>query len=212
MQSNTNKETVPEGYAKDAMGRLVPVSMVPEYIRQRDALVLELVDKFTAENQRLKDLKQRALEDVAAHVQLVAEKYGAKVGGDKGNVQLVSYDGLRKLTRVRAARVVVTEGIQAAEQLITDLLAEWTEDAKQELRVLVDRAFRRNKAGEISVSRMLDLVSVEIEDERWIQATNAIREALQAEGSVTYIRAYQRDRTDRPWRAIPLDIAAILVD
>lgn len=199
--------TIPDGYLQDAQGRLVPLANIRPHELQRDQLVRDLVGRVLATQAQLAILKRDLLADVAAHIQLVAEGYGVQVSGTTGSLSLTSFDGRLKIERDQADRVQVGEQIQAAEALIREILDEILEPTA---RAIVDRAFRRNrKTGELSVARLVDLVSVEIDDDRWRRAVQAIRDSLQAVGTVTYFRAYQRQSADEAWEQIPLDFSAI---
>ena len=201
---------VPEGYHQNAQGHLVPDDLIDEHDLLRDELVNELIAHCEVASQQLGIIKRSMADSVSAFISLIGEKYGVKIGGTKGNVTLTSYDGLRKIQRARAARVGVGESVLAAEAIIGELLNEWTEGARGELRTIIDRAFRRNQEGQLSVPRLIDLTKVDIKDKRWAQAVKAIQDALYEQDTITYYRAYQRESTDDLWQAIPLDLAAVV--
>jgi len=58
------------------------------------------------------------MDDVGAFIQLSAEKYEVKVGGNKGNVSLLSFDGRYKIVRQVAENITFDERLQAAKALI----------------------------------------------------------------------------------------------
>ena len=101
---NTEK-SIPEGYMQDARGALWPVQSIKEIDRTRDELVREIVAKVKAENVRLARLKAEVFGDIEAFVALSGEKYGVAMGGKKGNVSLLSFDGRYKLQRAIADRI-----------------------------------------------------------------------------------------------------------
>ncbi len=202
-----NRHPIPPGYLEDAQGRLVPEKMVRPHELQRDALVRDLVGRIEQARAQMSVLKRDLLADVAAHIQLVAEAYDVRISGTNGNVSLTSYDGRLKIDRDIADRIQIGEQIQAAEELIREILDEIQDPIA---RAIVDRAFRRNrKTGELSAARLVDLISVKLDDERWERAVAAIRDAIQTVGTVTYFRAYRRDEPNEPWQMIPLDFSAI---
>lgn len=197
-------------YRIDAQGRLVPIPNIPEVERLRDELVHDLVEDMRLLSGELAILKAELLDRLAEHIALVASEYDIAITGKHGNVVLVSYDGRRKIERVSADRVVVGEQIHAAEGLVRAYLAEATRDATPALVAIVDRAFRRHpKTGQLNVARLLDFIAVRIDDPRWRSAQSAIRDSLQAQGSVTYFRAYERDDASQPWRQVVMDFSAI---
>jgi hypothetical protein len=206
----TPPEVIPAGYRADAQGRLVPLANIADVELLRDELVTELVAEMRGVSGALAALKAHLLDRLAEHLALIASDYDVAISGKNGNVVLVSYDGRRKIERVSADRVVVGEQIHAAEALVRAYLAEATRDATPALVALVDRAFRRHpKTGQLNVARLLDFMAVRIDDPRWRSAQGAIRDSLQAQGSVTYFRAYERDDPSQPWRQVVMDFSAI---
>lgn len=200
---------IPEGYKPDANGNLIPLANIREVDLLRDELVNELAAKAEAVQQAIRDYRDTAFADIAAFVELSAERYGAAVGGKKGNVTLYSFDGQYKIQRDIAQHLKFDEGILAAKALINECLDEWTEGSRSELKALVSRAFEVDAEGNLSTNRILGLRRVEIGDPRWKRAMDAIAEALQVIGSKAYIRVYKRvDDSDR-YIPIALNIATL---
>ena len=71
-----------------------------------------------------------------------------------------------------------------------------------------DRAFRVNKEGRINTNAVLALRKLNISDERWMNAMQAIGDSLTVADSRPYIRVYERDEFGK-YHAIPLDMAAL---
>ena len=138
-----------------------------------------------------------------------AEEYGAKIGGKKGNVSLLSFDGRYKIQRAVQESINFDERLQAARALIDECLTEWTEGARPEVVALVNDAFRTDTKGEIRTARVLALRRLEITDKRWQQAMKAIGEACQVVGSKSYIRVYERVGDTDQYKPISLDIAGV---
>lgn len=51
------------------------------------------------------------------------------------------------------------------------------------------------------------LLRLQIEDERWLRAMEAIRDAMRVTGSKEYVRFYQRARITDGWQAVTIDLA-----
>ncbi|SFH12552.1 MULTISPECIES: DUF3164 family protein [unclassified Pseudomonas] len=203
--------SIPEGFRQDAKGHLVPVVLIKPIDLARDELVTELVNKAKAVSGALGAFKASAFGDIKAFVDMSAEQYKATIGGKKGNVTLLSFDGRYKIIHAVQDSIKFDERLQAARVLIDECAAEWTQDARSEVRVLVNEAFRTDKAGEISTGRVLGLRRLDIQDERWQRAMQAISEAVQVVGSKSYIRVYERIGDSDQYAPIPLDIASIYV-
>jgi hypothetical protein len=199
---------IPAGYRPDAKGRLVPETQIKPIDLERDRLLNELLAEAKDLNARLRAFRLRAFADVQAFGELSAEKYGAKVGGRKGNLTLVSFDGRIKLCRAIADQLVFDERLQAAKALIDECLKEWAADARPELVTLIGDAFQVDRAGKIDTSRILSLRKLDIKDPRWERAMEAIGDSLQVSSTRSYIRVYERDADDASsYRQINLDLA-----
>jgi len=186
----------------------VPESQIRPIDLARDELVQALVRDAMPLRDALRDYRGRAFADIAAFIELSAEQYGAKVGGAKGNVTLLSFDGEYKVQRAIAETIIFDERLQAAKSLIDECLIEWTEGARTEIATLVQDAFRVDGSGTIRTGSVLGLRRLAIDDPRWQEAMRAIGEAVQVVGSKTYLRIYQRNALGA-YLPISLDIAAV---
>lgn len=198
-----------EDYMEDSRGRLVPKSLVPEIDRLRSELVGELLAKAALLQTAMRDFKTGAMADVGAFVDLSAEKYDVKMGGQKGNISLVSFDGRRKIQVAISEHLVFDERLQAAKKLIDECLTSWTEDSRAEIKTLVMDAFQVDQEGRLNTGRILGLRRLNIEDEKWQRAMCAIADSVQVVGSRSYLRIYLRAQPDEKWSPIALDIAAL---
>jgi hypothetical protein len=203
------QHTIPEGYRVDAQRRLVAEVLIKPLDLARDALVLELVAKARTVSNGLAQFKAAAFGDIEAFVEMSAEEYGAKLGGKKGNVSLISFDGRYKIQRAIQESIAFDERLQVARALIDECLEEWTAGARPEVVTLVNDAFRTDTKGDIRTARVLALRRLEIADERWQRAMQAIGEACQVVGSKSYIRVYERVGDTDQYQPISLDIAGV---
>ena len=157
----------------------------------------------------LKDFKAEVFGDIAAFVELSAEQYGAKTGGKKGNVTLYSFDGQYKVQRAVSETLQFDERIQAAKSLIEECLQDWTAGSRDELKTIIDRAFDVDKEGNLNTNKILALRRVDIKDERWRRAMDAISDSVQVIGSKSYVRIYKRIGNTDKYAPISLDLASI---
>lgn len=210
---NMNKQytttQAPVGYWVDAKGVLTPEHLIKPVDIARDQLVGEIVERAVSLNTALSEFKLAGFGDIAAFVDLSANEYGINVGGKKGNVTLHTFDGRFKIQRAMQDRIAFDERLQAAKALIDECLADWVEGAKPEIHAIISRAFQTEKEGEVNTGAVLALRRLDITDERWLRAMDAISEAVQVVGSRSYIRVYQRVGDSDQYQAIPLDIAGV---
>ncbi|MCO1336245.1 DUF3164 family protein [Microbulbifer sp. OS29] len=200
---------IPDGFLLNAAGHLVPEDQVREHDKLRDSTVRTLADIAEKLNVALGQFKEKALADVADLVAIAAEKYDVKMGGEKGNVSLTTFDGEYKLVRSTAERYQFTEEIEAAKALIDDCILRWSEGANANIRALVDRAFRTDSRGQLKTSAVLELLRLDIDDEGWKRAMTALRDSIHTAGTATYIRLYKRKGKSAQYRQVPLDLAAV---
>ena len=200
---------IPEGYWLDPKGNLVPDANVKEIDKLRDQTVRRIWALAEALHQEMKNFKATSFDDVAAFVQISADQYGAKIGGNKGNVQLLTFDGSLKIQRNIAEHIVFDERLQAAKQLIDECLEEWTEGSRDEIKVIINAAFNVDKKGEISTAKVLALKTIEIDHPKWQSAMQAISDSINIIGSKAYLRFYTRDDATGGYLPLSLDIASI---
>lgn len=195
-------------YLRDAKGSLVPLAAV----KAADLLMDEAVRGTLAEARDISAViaafKARAFERVGALQALLAQDYGATLGGVKGNITLMTFDGCAKVQVQVADRLEFGPELLSAKSLIDECLIEWAVDSRVEVQALVNRVFQVDKEGQISKAGLFMLLRVEIADERWVRAMDAIRDSIRVVGSRQYVRFYQRDSSDAQWRAVSIDIAS----
>jgi len=205
--SEQNQETF-AGHRRNAKGHWVPEQM----IRPADLLTDELVNEIAAEwkfkSLELAAFKQHTFADVHALITTMNEEYKVKRGGEKGNLQLFSYDGRYKLVVAVNETIGFGPELQAAQEKITECLHHWTGDARPELKVIVNEAFATDGQGGVRVGRILQLRRYKIESESWALAMKALDEAMRIVGSKQYVRLYERNAVGA-YVPIPLDIAAV---
>ena len=200
--------TIPDGYMENAQGHLVPMAQVKEIDLARHELVMEKVAKAQELQKQLSAFKAEVMDDIEAFIALSAEKYGASVGGKKGNVTLASFDGRYQIKRQISEFLTFDERLQAAKALIDECLKTWTQGSPTELQALVNDAFQVDKEGRINTGRILGLRRLDIDDDRWARAMQAISDSVQVRDVKAYFRIYERDEHGH-MRAIPLDVAAL---
>lgn len=191
--SDSAKEDVPDGYMKDGKGRLVPINMVNKIDLERDALVSAIMQKAVVAAAKMKILRQEILKDIEAFCRKSSEQYGKEIGGLKGNVKLPSYNGKYAIHRCVEDHLEFDERLQVAKELIDQCLKEWTEDGRDEIKVIINDAFQVDQAGRVNTKRILGLRRHNIQDEKWLKAMQAISDSIYVTGSKTYLRFYERD-------------------
>lgn len=196
-----------KGFMKNAHGGYDPVSAIKPIDLARDDLVKDIVAKSEEMSRAIADMKKGFFDDVKAFLDLSAEKYDVRLGGKKGNLTLVSYDGSYKVLVAVNESIQFDERLLAAKELIDECITEWSKDSREELRALVNDAFYVGKSGKLNSNRILGLRRLNITDEKWKKAMDAISDSVQIVGSKEYIRIYRRNN-DGDYDLVNLDLAS----
>jgi hypothetical protein len=205
----TYSQSATPGYWVDANSNLVPESKVKQIDQVRNQLVYDLCRMAEVESTALASFKTSSMSEVAAFVELSLEQYGVRSGGSKGNVTLVSYDGVYKLVRQMQDKIVFGEQLMAAKALIDECVHIWAQGANDNIKTLVNHAFQTDKEGKINTGRVLSLRRLDIKDDKWQAAMQAIADSMQTASTKPYIRFYKRNDKTLEYSPINLDVAGV---
>lgn len=199
---------IPEGYREDSAGALRRVDSIKQIDLLRDELVNSLAARAELLSHSLARFKKEALAEIEAFISLSASEYNRSMGGKKGNVALTSFNGQYRVMRANHDSMAFDERLLVAKELIDECLLDWCArpGVPSGLISIANRAFRRNVAGDISVSRVLDLRSHDIDDDRWKEAMNIIADSIRVQTSITYLRVYKRAGNTDQYDQVALDL------
>lgn len=203
-----SENTVPKGYWEAADGTLTPESKIKPIDKARDKTVRLMVSQAKQLATTIAQFRAAALAEIDSFVLASAAEYDAKLGGKKGNVQLITYDGRLKVVRAIQETLAFDERLQVAQSLIGERIHEWSKGSNANIKVLVNQAFQVDKQGKVSTSRVLGLRQLNIDDPQWKKAMEAISDSIKTVSSKAYIRFYERDEATGEYVAIPLDVSA----
>lgn len=184
---------VPEGYMANAKGHLIPVDKVKPVDKLRDEEVKTMIKVAKVLREDMQRAKRRLFASFNDLVALSAQEYEVVLGGKKGNTTLLSFDGRYKVQLAVSENIVFDERLQIAKHLIDECLTDWTQNASDNIKAIINQAFQVDKEGKISTHRVLSLRSLDINDDNWLRAMDAISDAIQVTDTKEYIRFYERD-------------------
>lgn len=216
MEANSTLPTPPgvvelggRQYLPDAKGNLVLLDQVKPQTQLEDETVRKIIGHAETIEAQLSRFFGHTMSDLNALDALLAERYGAKKGGKKGNRTYQSFDGLYKVQVQVADRIDFGPELQAAKALIDECIVEWVDGGRDEIRAIVMRAFNVEKEGKINQAELFMLLRLEIADARWQRAMQAIRDAIRITGTKQYVRFYKRAAVDADWTAVTIDLAKV---
>lgn len=201
-----NHTQIPDGYMLDAQGRLIPETQIKKIDLERDKLVKEIVAEAMVEAEEIAKFKEKTMKKIELFIARSAKEFKVKMGGKKGNVQLLSFDGKYKIIRSINEFLSFDERLQVAKALIDECILEWSNGSDDKIKVLVTDAFRVDKQGKIDRNRILGLRRLNIKHPKWNKAMDAITESITVTNTKEYIRVFER-QPNGEYQPIVLDIA-----
>lgn len=207
LQSGT--ETVGERtFWRDSRGNLTPQGNVKAQDKLQDEVVRTVMGYAVALSDQIARFKGHTFEDLNGLQALFDQEYGGKMGGKKGNASFMSYDGLLKVQVQIADQIDFGPELQSAKKLIDECLFDFSQGSHEAIVALINRVFAVESQGRINRADLFSLLRLEVNDERWNRAMDAIRDSVRITGSKQYVRFYQRACLEDAFTAVTIDIAS----
>ncbi|WP_319496297.1 DUF3164 family protein [uncultured Cohaesibacter sp.] len=216
-QSEFKPAALPDGvemlngkeYMHDAKGNLRPAELVKPAHKLEDQTVRQIMGYAIALNEQMARFWMHTMDDLDTLDDLLAEQYGVTKGGPKGNRTYVSFDGLFKVTVKVNDLHDFGPQLDIAKKLFDECLNEWSADAHPAIRGIITQAFNTDKKGKINRTSLLSLMTYEVEDDRWMKAVDALRDAMRVIGSKEYVLFHRRKTVTDKWEPVSIDLAKV---
>ncbi|SFD72669.1 Protein of unknown function [Bosea sp. CRIB-10] len=196
-----------EKFMRDARGNLMAHGTIKAQRQLEDEMVRKVMFYARALSDQIRRFKGHTFEDLAAFQSLLEQQYGVPPSDGKGNCTYTSYDDTLKVEVKIADQIAFGPELQAAKRLVDECLKEWGADSHEALRSLVNRVFSVEKEGQINRGELFSMLAMEIADERWQRAMDAIRDSIRVIGTKAYLRFRFRN-ADGAWSTISLNVAS----
>lgn len=191
----------------DATGGYVPADVVKPQHKLEDQAVRKIMAYALDLHAQIARFRGHTQTDLGALDALLAEKYGVKIGGKKGNRTYQTYDGLMKVKVSVQDRMDFGAELQVGKALLDECLNEWSAEGRPEIQAIVTSAFDTDKEGKINRTAIFKLLRHDIPDERWQRAMDAIRDAMRITGSKEYISFHYRASITDEFTRVTIDLA-----
>ncbi|APO76083.1 hypothetical protein AM571_CH03289 [Rhizobium etli 8C-3] len=196
-----------KSYMADARGGLMPLEMVSAAHKLEDETVRKIMGYATSLSAQIARFRGHTMTDLGEFDALLAQEYQTTKGGKKGNRTYQTFDGLM-MVRVQVSDFIAFgPQLQIGKKILDELMTDWSADSRPEIRAIITRAFNTDQEGKVSRADIYTLLRLPIEDERWLEAMRAIRDAMRVVGSKEYVRFYQRAKVTDEWQAVTIDLA-----
>lgn len=196
-----------EKFMRDARRNLMAYGTIKAQRVLEDEMVRKVMFFARDLSDQIKRFKGHTFEDLAAFQSLLEQQYGVPPSTGKGNCSYTSFDDTMKVEVKIADQIAFGPELQAAKRLVDECLKEWGADSHEALRSLVNRVFSVEKEGQINRGELFSMLAMEIADERWQRAMEAIRDSIRVIGTKAYLRFRMRDE-DGAWSTVTIDLAA----
>ncbi|MVA19524.1 DUF3164 family protein [Agrobacterium vitis] len=196
-------------YVNKGKGELIALSAIkPEHIEE-DELVRRLTAKAARFNQILALFRSEVFEEVVAYRELLADKYGVKRRGAKGNITLSTVDTSLRLTIQVSDTLTFGPELEVAKEIIDGCIRRWSAGSNDNIRALIDQAFQVDKQGKLNTDRILGLKRLKIVDEtgEWEKAMGIISDSVRVMASKEHARFYRVEKESGNAVRIALDLA-----
>ncbi len=202
-------EIAGERYMRDPSGRLVPLPLVKPQHALEDQTVRKIIGHAEALSAQIDRFRGHTIDDISAFCELLAGQYSERRGGERGNVQLSTYDSLMRVQVTVQDQITFGAELDAAKQLVDGCIVKWSTKAPlaPEIRALIEHAFQVDHAGKINRAALYQLRRLDIDDADWRAAMAAVADAMRVVGSKEYVRFQRRVSTRAPWSPITVDLA-----
>ena len=203
---------VPDGYAVNAKRHMIP----GELVRDADSLENDVVRRILAFGLDLANqiarFRAHTFDDLATFLDLLGEQYGRRRTAGKGGYSCTSYDGRLKVQVQVQDRITFGPELQVARELVNACLIDWAEDAQPEARAIIQDAFAVDKHGSVNREAVFRMRRLQIDDERWKRAQQAVSDSIRTEGAKAHVRLYMRPTPEASWTLVPINIASGWMD
>ena len=193
----------------DHQGSYIRDELVKPQHKLEDQTVRKIIAFAQELSAQIGRFKLHTMADLGALDQIMEEQHGFVKTGNKGkgNRTYMTFDGLMKVQVQVAEFMDFGPELQIAKGLIDQCLTEWSADSRPEIQTIVTRAFNTDKEGHVNRSEILMLLRLDIKDERWLKAMDAIRAAQRPRSAKEYVRFGMRADTKEDFTTITIDLA-----
>lgn len=181
------------------------------YAQMVDAELVQAIPELLNLSGEIKAVKDTVFGNFAAILEMKAELFGTKDGGQYSHTFTNSDSTLRLTLGVNTVdgyRDTVEDGIAMVRGYIESLA---TDDKSKALVNAVLRLLSRDGQGNLKASRVLQLrkMAEESGDEQFLEGVKIIEESYQPSMTRRYIRAQRKNPKTGAWVSIPLGITDV---
>ena len=199
---------VPAGFAVNSKRFMIPREVMRDADRLEDDVVRRILAYGLDLANQIGRFRAHTFDDLATFLDLLGEQYGRRRTAGKGGYSCTSFDGRLKVQVQVQDRIAFGPELQVARELVHECLADWAADSQPEARAIIQDAFAVDKHGSVNREAIFRMRRLQIDDERWKRAQQAVADSIRIEGAKASVRLYLRSTPEAKWTLVPINIAA----
>ncbi len=195
----------------DGAGEYVHPKYIDKIDKARDRMVERHLKKATALHKKMVEFKAAVAADIEKYFALERSVYGGRDSSNaKGNKVFSDFAGRGRIDMRRSETTDFDDRIWIVQERLMEFIDEKLDAAGEDLRTLVNHAFKPTKGGRLDKTRILGLLALEgkIKHPKMAEAMKILRDCIKVVGSNVYFRFEERGEVGT-WDTIVLDIARL---
>lgn len=192
--------------------------ILKEYIKdddlKRDQLVNDVFFEIETLEKEMAERKKEILNKVKKFYLDMAKAKKVRIDGDDilSNIVLKSYDEKKEVKVYKNDIISIPdEQLKLAEKCFKNYIQKMKTDGKivSDIEMIINRVFSFDRKSGISKTRVIDLLSIQINDKEWAKGVKIIREAIKTIATKEYINFRRRESFYAPLKTLKLNFSSL---
>ncbi len=196
---------------ENAKGTMIPIEMVKEHHLKRHIAVTKIFNKADQLQARIIAVKRQVLKEVMKYQEwkVAFLKTGAP---EFANLQLSNYNNTVLIQFKTNKLQEFDDTLQYAQATLSEYFQEITEEANQELQLIVTEAFKMDEKGFVNSAKLFGLFQYNITNPKWKKAMELLNESITVTGSKEYLIIKHRPTNRSKWKYLNLNFSSLETD
>lgn len=189
-------------------GNPVPEKNIPKHLKKRDAIVTKMVKEAEKVQLQMIKAKGKIKKYAEAYSEWLTKKKCKDVTPE-GNMQLSNYSNTMQVSFYTNDIIGFDDNLNYAKALINKCMKKWSKGASNNIKIIVNNAFKVDKKGNLNRALILSLLQIEIKDKDWNKAMELIKQSIITTETRQYIKISKRSNHRDKYRAVVLDMSSL---
>lgn len=188
-------------------GQEIPSKYVSQKDKLDDKTVEQIVKIAKKLNQQLAEGKTKINTLLENYIKSSNELRKVNVEW-KGNFTIMNFDKSLKVEKRIAEYIEFNNELQIAKGLIEQCINKWTDNALEQVKLIINDIFNIGKKKLIPRNNLIKLKKYKFPEPEWKQAMQIISEALEVSERRPYVNVYEK-MSEKAYKQILLNFSAV---